>query len=80
MKLPTKQLERESDGQASMNEVNEKSWHGNTIIKILKREGVYVVGAEGEGRVIGLAVAVPFLVERSGMLLCRGYLHSGCPL
>ena len=30
MKLPTKQ--------------QGKSWHGNTIIKILKREGVYVTG------------------------------------
>ena len=33
MKLPTKQ--------------QGKAWHGNTIIKILKREGVYVVGRKG---------------------------------
>ena len=44
MTIPTKQLERGSDGQASMNEVNGKGWHANTIIKILKREGVYALG------------------------------------
>ena len=33
MRLPTKQ--------------QGKAWHGNTIIKILKREGVYAVGQKG---------------------------------
>ena len=47
MKLPTKQQERESDRQVSISEANGKSWHGNTIIKILKREGVYVTRQKG---------------------------------
>ena len=50
MKIPTKRLERESDGQASMNEVNGKGWHYCTVATILKREGVYVVGRKKEGR------------------------------
>ena len=44
MKLPTKQRERESGRQASMSKANGRCWHQNTVAKILKREGVYVVG------------------------------------
>ena len=50
MKIPTKRLERESDRQVSMNEVNGKGWHYCTVATILKREGVYVVGRKKEGR------------------------------
>ena len=48
MKIPTKRLERESDRQVSMNEVNGKGWHQNTVATILKREGVYVERRKGQ--------------------------------